>query len=366
MKNTFGNNLSVTIFGESHGNAIGAVIDGLSPGIDINVSFISEMLSKRRPAGEISTARIEADKFIIQSGVFDGKTTGTPLCIVIPNEDTRSLDYTKTRWIARPSHADYTSYCKYHGFEDYRGGGHFSGRITAALVAAGAVVIPALKRLGIQIATHIKNCAGVTDRNFCDLSEDAETLFNSEFPVLDRNASVEMIKRILEAKQNGDSVGGTLETVVFGLESGLGEPWFDSVESLISHAVFSVPAVKGIEFGAGFSFSEMNGSEANDSYFIEGKEIKTATNNNGGINGGITNGMPILFKTAIKPTPTISSKQQTVNFKELCETTVSPTGRHDPCIVHRARVVIDSVTALVVADFLAGRYGNDWAFKGGK
>lgn len=365
MKNTFGNNLSVTVFGESHGKAIGAVIDGLSPGISVEESVIKEMLSKRRPSGEISTARAEQDEFVIQSGVFNGKTTGTPLCILIPNTDTRSHDYSETRWLARPSHADYTANCKYHGFEDYRGGGHFSGRVTAALVAAGAIVIPALNKMGIRLGTHIKSCAGVSDREFGDLNKDLELLSKIDFAVLDDGVGEIMKAKILQAKQKGDSVGGILETAVTGLKAGLGEPWFDTVEGRLSHAIFSVPAVKGIEFGAGFAFAEMTGSRANDSFCVEGTEIKTLTNNSGGINGGISNGMPITFKTVIRPTPTIALQQSTVNFKEKIEANISATGRHDPCIVHRARAVIDAVTALTVADLLADRYGNDWAFKGG-
>lgn len=366
MKNTFGNNLSVTIFGESHGSSIGVVIDGLSPGITVDDSVIKEMLSKRRPSGAISTSRAECDEYIIQSGVFNGKTTGTPLCITIPNRDTNSRDYAETRWIARPSHADYTANCKYHGFEDYRGGGHFSGRVTAGLVAAGAVVMPALENLGIRIGTHIKSCAGISDRDFHDLQKDMDLLSTLDFAVLDGTVADEMKSRILEAKSNGDSVGGVLETVVTGLEAGLGEPWFDSIESLISHAVFSVPAVKGIEFGAGFSLAEMYGTEANDCFCIDNGTVQTVSNNSGGINGGISNGMPIIFKTAFRPTPTVSAPQNSVNFKEMQDTVLSMKGRHDPCIVHRARIVIDAVTALVVGDLLAGRYGDDWAFKGGR
>ncbi len=360
MKNTIGNNLSVTLFGESHGEAIGAVIDGLAPGICVDLDFISSMLSRRRPAGDISTARVEADPFKIVSGIFEGKTTGTPICIIIPNSDTKSVDYKDTRWLARPSHADFTAFSKYHGFEDYRGGGHFSGRITAALVAAGALVMSALNTKGIKIGTHLKKCAGVEDRDFQNINDDILAIYNNEFPVLDENAGNLMKENILNAKKEGDSVGGILETAVTGLMAGLGEPWFDTVEGLLSHMLFSIPAVKGVEFGAGFSIADMKGSTANDTFYIEDEKILTKTNNNGGINGGITNGMPLLFRCAIKPTPTILKEQETVDMLNLSDSILASKGRHDPCIAHRACVVVDCVTALVIADMLTTRLGTDW------
>lgn len=360
MKNTLGSNVTVTIFGESHGNAIGAVIDGLASGIPVYEDFIRSQLDLRRPAGSISTARREADPFIIESGVFEGHTTGTPLCIVIPNGDTRSKDYSEMAGTARPSHADYTAYIKYGGFADYRGGGHFSGRITAAIVAAGGVVIPALKAKGILIGTHIKRCAGISDRDFENLYEDINALSTKQFAVLDSDAGEQMTAAINAAAKEGDSVGGILETAITGLPAGLGEPWFDTAEGLLSKAVFSVPAIKGIEFGAGFSLADMRGSAANDPFKIKDGKVVTATNNSGGINGGITNGMPIIFRSAVRPTPTISLEQNTVDFKENKETKLSARGRHDPCIVHRARVVIDSIAALVICDMLSTRFGNDW------
>ncbi len=360
MKNTFGDNIAITLFGESHGPAVGAVIDGLAPGIEIDTEYIKQKLSLRRPSGGISTSRCEADEFILQSGVFNGKTTGTPICILIPNTDTRSNDYLATRYIPRPSHADYAAYCKYRGFEDYRGGGHFSGRITAALVAAGAIVMSALEKKGISIATHISRCAGISDRAFGELSEDIALLKDVPFPVLDVRAGERMQKAILNAKQEGDSVGGVLETVVTGIEAGFGEPWFDTVEGKLAHSLFSVPAVKGVEFGAGFALSDMKGSEANDPFCMHEGKILTETNNSGGINGGITNGMPIVFKTAIRPTPTISKNQASVDMQKCENVSFAAVGRHDPCIVHRARVVIDCITALTVADIMTGRLGTDW------
>ncbi len=360
MKNTFGNHIAVTLFGESHGPAIGAVIDGLAPGIPVDTAFVEKLLSRRRPVGDISTTRHEADAFTIDSGVWGGKTTGTPVCIRIPNTDTRSSDYADTRFLARPSHADYTAYCKYHGCEDPRGGGHFSGRITAALVAAGALVIPALEKKGICIGTHIAACGGVADRAFGDLAADMALLSTREFGVLDDAAAERMQAAIRAARAEGDSVGGVLETAVIGLPAGVGEPWFDTVESMLSHVLFGIPAVKGIEFGSGFALADMKGSAANDPFVKNGGTVCTATNHSGGINGGITNGMPVLFRLAMRPTPTIAREQQTVNMQTGEEATLLAKGRHDPCIVHRARVVVECVTALVIADMLAGRFGTDW------
>lgn len=360
MKNTIGQNVSVTLFGESHGEGIGAVIDGLAAGIEVDESFIENQLDLRRPVGKISTPRVEKDNFKILSGVFEGKTTGTPICIVIPNDNTKSKDYGEIRFKMRPSHADFTANEKYHGFEDYRGGGHFSGRITAGLVAAGAIAINALKKKGIIIGSHISRLGGIADRDFENFNEDINALNQMQFAVLDGKKAEEMQDRIMKVRAEGDSVGGVIETAVAGLPAGVGEPWFDTVESMISHAIFAIPAVKGIEFGAGFSIAEMKGSEANDPFrAVEGK-IVTETNRNGGINGGITNGMPVIFRTAIKPTPTISKEQNTVDIRDNSNTTLMAHGRHDPCIVHRARVVVDSVTAIVLLDLLSSRFGTDW------
>ncbi|MBR3867968.1 MAG: chorismate synthase [Clostridia bacterium] len=360
MKNTFGNSVAITLIGESHGEYIGAVLDGLAPGIEIDREYIEHMLTLRRPDGKISTPRKEKDEFRIVSGVINGKTTGTPVTILIPNENVKSSDYAELKTVARPSHADYTAQCKYHGFQDSRGGGHFSGRITAALVAAGAICKSALEQKGIFIGTHVKSCGGVSDRNFNDFMSDIQVLSNKTFAVLDAPCEETMKNKILEAASEGDSVGGILETAVTGIPEGVGEPWFDSVESLISHMMFSIPAVKGIEFGAGFSFADMKGSSANDPLKLENGRIVTETNNNGGINGGITNSMPIVFRTAIKPTPTIFKPQNTVDFGDMTETVIEPKGRHDPAIVHRARVVQDAATAIVLCDMLAMRFGTDW------
>ena len=363
MKNTFGTSVSVTLFGESHGPEIGAVIDGLAPGLPVDETFIAAQLTLRRPAGRISTARREADAFRIISGVFEGRTTGAPLMLLIPNTDVRSGDY--RRGPARPGHADWTAYRKYHGFEDYRGGGHFSGRITAALVAAGAVVLPALKNRGIVLGTHIARCAGIDDASFGnDPAADLEKLNRLSFAVLDESRGNQMRMAAEQAAAGGDSVGGILETAVLGIPAGVGEPWFDTVEGVLSHALFSIPAVKGVEFGSGFSLADMTGSRANDPLLVKGGRIVTASNHNGGVNGGITNGMPLLFRCAVKPTPSIAAEQQTVNLLTGEETPLRIAGRHDPMIVHRARVVVDSVTALALCDLLALRFGTDWLATG--
>lgn len=356
MKNTFGTAVSVTLFGESHGPSIGCVMDGLAPGIPVDEEYIARLLAKRRPSGAISTARREADLFTIESGVFEGKTTGTPLCIRIPNTDVDSSAYAR---VARPGHADYAANCKFHGYEDYRGGGHFSGRITAALVAAAGVVLPALERKGIVLATHIRSINDVEDRPL-NGQADLSALKNADFPVLDSAVSEWMKQRILDAKSAGDSVGGILETSVWGLPAGVGEPWFDTVEGVLAHALFSVPSIKGVEFGDGFALTTMYGSEANDAFTSDKGNVVTKTNHNGGVNGGITNGMPLLFRCAVKPTPTIGKPQESVCLDSGERTVLEAKGRHDPCIVHRAAVVVEAVTALALTDLLTMRYGTDW------
>ena len=360
MKNTFGNSVAVTLFGESHGEYIGAVIDGLAPGIEIDREYIAHMLTLRRPDGKISTPRREKDEYTIVSGALENVTTGTPITILIPNENVRSGDYSAMKTVARPSHADYTAECKYHGYQDSRGGGHFSGRITAALVAAGAVCKCALEKKGIYIGTHVKRCAGICDREMGDLLADIRELNGKTFPVLYESAGERIREAILLAASEGDSVGGVLETAVVGLPAGVGEPWFDSIESMLSHMMLSIPAVKGIEFGKGFDIADMRGSEANDPFKMENGRVVSSSNNNGGINGGITNGMPVIFRTAIKPTPTIFKPQHTVDFKAMTDEILESAGRHDPAIVHRARVVQDAGAAIVLCDALALRYGTDW------
>ena len=360
VKNTFGSSVSVTLFGESHGAMIGAVLDGIAPGIEVDEEFIAVQMDLRKAVGKISTARHEADEVKIVSGVFNGRTTGTPITLLIANQDQHSRDYGELAYKARPGHADFTAQMKYHGFQDFRGGGHFSGRITAGLVAAGAVVIKALRAKNILIGTHILTCGGVCDRGFNDLEADINKLNASDFAVLDDSARTAMTARIEAAAAEGDSVGGRLETAVTGFPAGVGEPWFDTLEGVLSHALFSVPAVKGVEFGDGFGLADTVGSSANDPYRSTDGEVHTSTNHNGGIIGGISNGMPIIIRTAIKPTPSIYKEQQTVDMRDMSDTTLVIKGRHDPAIIHRARVVADSVIALTLADQIALRFGTDW------
>lgn len=360
MKNSFGNNITLTLFGESHGPAIGSVIDGLAPGLKVDEKIIADLLSKRRPSSLLDTPRQEKDNFQIVSGVFNGYTTGSPLCIIIPNENTKSKDY--SYGLARPSHADYTANCKYHGYEDYRGGGHFSGRITAAIVAAGGIFIPALEKKGISIGTHILQCKDIHDDSFDFINPQSqiENLKNSSFPVLNKEKEKEMSKRILEAKEEGDSLGGITQTAITGLMAGIGEPWFDSIEGIFSHGLFSLGGVKGLEFGIGFDFANIKGSCANDPLIIQNNKITSTKNNNGGINGGISNGMPLIFQCAIKPTPSISKEQESVDFIKMEAQKIKIQGRHDPAIIRRICPVIDSLTAFMICDLLTGRFGTDF------
>lgn len=364
MKNTLGENFCVTIFGESHGPYIGVVLDGIAPGIDVNKDFINHQLDLRRPSGKISTKRVETDEFILASGVFNDKTTGTPLTILIPNSVQHSKDYEKTATLARPGHADYTANVKYHGFQDFRGGGHFSGRITAALVAAGGIIIPELEKKGIKIGTHIKSLGGIKDRNFEDYQKDIDFLGGTNFPVLDADKSEQMKTLAEKIAAEGDSVGGVLESVILGMPAGVGEPWFGTLESELSYALFSIPAIKGVQFGDGFDMVDSFGSEFNDSLQIiqdNGKsKVITKTNHNGGINGGISNGMPILFRCAVKPTPSIYKTQDTIDMSKNENAKLNIQGRHDPAIIHRARIVVDSVVSFVIYDALAGRFGTDF------
>ena len=362
MKNTFGNSISITLFGESHGEQIGVVLDGVAPGIEINHEYINQKLSLRRPFGSISTGRVEQDQFNIVSGVFNGYTTGAPICILIPNSNVNSSDYSDFKNLPRPSHADYTANIKYNGFNDYRGGGHFSGRLTAPIVCACAILQYALEKKGIYIGSHISYMQGIEDQEL-NTKDEIIKLSTLRFPVLSQKASEQMEEIIKDIAKDGDSVGGVLETLVLGMPSGVGEPWFDTLESVLSHAIFSIPAVKGVEFGLGFGFADLNGELANDQFVLDNGEIKTKTNNNGGINGGISNGMPIKFRSVVKPTPSIYKEQNTVNLSNMQEETLQIKGRHDPAIIHRARVVVDALTAFTLADMLSVKFGTDYLAK---
>lgn len=350
MRNTFGNNVCVTLFGESHGEVIGAVLDGIAPGVRIDKAFIEKRLRQRRGLSAVSTSRRESDSFKIVSGVKDSITTGTPICVLIENEDVDSSVYEKIKNTPRPSHSDFAYYEKYNGFNDYRGGGHSSGRLTAPIVAVGAICETVLKAKGIRILAHVKKCGDIEDVDFCDIEKDADVLENASFPVLDPEAREKMLKRISDTGKDGDSLGGTVEVLISGVPAGIGEPWFDTVEGMLAHAMFSIPAVKGIEFGAGFAFSELKGSEANDQmHYVDGK-VRTLSNNNGGILGGVTNGENIVFRLAVKPTPSIAIKQRTVNLKSKSDTEITVSGRHDPFIAHKAVVPAVSLAAIAVLD----------------
>ena len=357
MRNTIGNNLTLTIFGESHGEAIGAVLDGVTPGMKVDYDFIDKQLAKRRPNGKTDTARIEKDDYKIISGVFNGYTTGSPICMIIPNVDVKSKDYEELRGIARPSHADYVANVKYDGFEDYRGGGNFSGRITASIVGLGAILLKALEEKGIKIKTHILQVGDVKDSDFKDIEKEIKIIDNKNIPVID-DIEGRIEEEILKVKSEKDSIGGIIQTAILNLPVGLGEPWFSSFEGEIARAAFAIGGIKGIEFGKGFGFASLKGSSANDEFVMKDGKVETKTNNNGGVNGGITNGMPVIFNACVKPTPSIGKVQNTVNFKTKENTTLELNGRHDPAIIRRICVVMDSLVAIVVCDMLAIKYGE--------
>lgn len=356
MSGMWGSKIKLSIFGESHGNAIGITIDGLPAGFSIDMDKIMMEMARRAPGkSSLSTPRKESDIPEILSGYFEGKTTGTPLCAIIRNSNTKSKDYSKLKDVMRPGHADYTGAIRYKGFNDYRGGGHFSGRITAPLVFAGAICKQILEVKGIIVSAHINSIGKIKDCSFLE-SDISDELLNSfkekELPLINTKLEDEMRQEILSARSSGDSIGGTIECAILGVSPGIGDPFFDSVESTLAHLMFSVPAVKGIEFGKGFDISKMRGSEANDEYYLENGNIKTKTNNNGGILGGITNGMPIIFNVAIKPTASIFKEQKAVNIITMEETTLCIEGRHDPCIVQRALPVIEAVAAIGITELM--------------
>lgn len=356
MSSVIGDNIKISLFGESHGSVVGATIHGLESGIKIDYEFIKHQMNLRKANDNLSTARVEEDEVKFISGVFNDFTTGAPLTVVIENKNVNSKDYPK---MFRPSHADYTQELKYKGYQDYRGGGHFSGRLTAPIVALGSIAISILKNKNIKIGSHIKNIHNILDDNinFNDLDNYFNYVNNEIFPVLNLNKKEEMIKEIETIKEDLDSVGGIIETVI-SLPSSIGEPFFDSLESKISQYLFSVPGLKGIEFGLGFDFAKYRGKEVNDELVNDG-EVRTLTNNNGGINGGISNSMPIVFRCVLKPTPSILKEQRSID-ENFNNTILEIKGRHDPCIVRRARVVIDSLVALCLLDLISINEGKKW------
>lgn len=367
MGANFGKNYCISIFGESHGNALGINIDGIPAGTELNLDFISEEMKRRAPGkSELTTSRTEKDEFEILSGFVNGRTTGTPLAMIIRNTNQKSKDYGEIAKKPRPGHADWAGLSRYNGFNDIRGGGHFSGRITAPLVFAGAVAKQILKEKGILIASHVKSIKDIQDRDFEEkdiTQENIDRLRNMILPVLNENIVPDMEKTILKAKEEKNSVGGIVEIMITGIKAGIGDPFFESMESELSRMMFSIPAIKGIEFGAGFNIAKMTGYEANDEmYYDEKGDVKTYTNNNGGITGGITNGMPINFKVAVKPPASIGKKQRTVNIETKKNDFLEIIGRHDPCIVPRIVVVLEAVAAIVVMDRIMETEKKDLTF----
>lgn len=360
MKNSIGTSVVLTLAGESHGPEITAILDGMAPGIPVSEDLIAGYLALRRPAGPTDTARRETDDFRITSGVYNGYTTGAPITIVIPNKDVRSVDYAALEGLPRPSHADYTAHVKYGGFEDPRGGGHFSGRITAGIVAAGAIALEALNRKGIRVGTHILECAGVKDVPFGPQPEEEIDRMNLlDFPVIS-DVRAKMEDAILAVRGESDSAGGIVQTAISGLPAGVGEPRWGSLDGVLAGAVMSIGGIKGIEFGSGFGLARMKGSEANDALCATPDGIRTLTNHSGGINGGISNGMPVVFNAVVKPTPSIAREQRTVNMITGKDASVCVHGRHDPAIVRRVCIVVTSIVAIVLCDMLALRFGTDY------
>ncbi|WP_139903357.1 chorismate synthase [Clostridium thermarum] len=356
MSGVWGKKIQYSIFGESHGAAIGITISGLPAGLKLDFDLIKKEMQRRAPgSSDLVTPRKEEDNFEILSGYFEGRTTGTPLCAIIRNKNTQSSDYTNLRYAMRPGHADYSGRVKYKGFNDFRGSGHFSGRITAGLVFAGAIAKQILVEKGIKIISHVNSIYNIKDTSL-DLTNISEDIINKlstiPFPVIDDKATEKMKQCIRKAKEEKNSVGGVVECAILNIPPGIGDPFFDSLESTLAHLLFSVPAVKAVEFGKGFEITTMKGSQANDPYYIDNGTIKTSSNNNGGIIGGITNGMPVIFRCAIKPTASISLEQNTVDIIDMNNTTLTVEGRHDPCIVPRVLPVIEAVSALAVLEHI--------------
>lgn len=356
--NTFGQHIHITLFGESHGAAVGAVLDGLPPGETVDWEAVKREMARRAPGqSALTTARREADAFQIECGYFEGHTTGTPLCVRIQNTDTHSQDYAGWRQRIRPGHADYTAQVRYRGCQDYRGGGHFSGRLTAPLVFAGAIAKQILAGQGIRIAAHIQQIGDIRDDSFRPVGEEPavlKKLSSAAFPLLHEDRRTAMEACILQAKQEGDSVGGMVELMAQGIPAGWGDPFFGSVESVLAALFYAVPAVKGVTFGSGAAFAAMRGSQANDAWYYEAGRLRTRTNHNGGINGGITNGMPLLCRVTVKPTPSIARVQETVDIEAQTAGTIQVPGRHDPCIVPRAVPVLEAVLAWGLLDLYLG------------
>ena len=351
MSSLWNNRISISLFGESHGTAIGVVIDNLPPGESIDLEEIARFLARRAPKKDgTTTSRAELDIPQIMSGLYHNKTTGTPLCAIIMNTDTHSVDYSNLSKLARPGHADYTGALRYRGFNDVRGGGHFSGRLTAPLCIAGGLCLQILARQGVRVRARIVSIGTVTDDAAFDTPVDEKP-----FPAVSDEAAAAMQAQIAQAKAEQDSVGGVIECVVEGLPAGIGDPMFGGLENRIARTVFAIPAVKGVEFGAGFAAARLRGSENNDPFCVENGKIVTKTNHCGGILGGISNGMPVVFRAAFKPTPSISREQDSVSLSRMEEAKLVIHGRHDPCIVPRAVPCVEAAAAIAVLDAVMER-----------
>ena len=356
MSSMTGETIKVSIFGQSHGEGIGVVVDGFPSGEEIDLAALSLFLQRRAPGGSLSTKRKETDAPRFLSGLVDGRTCGAPLCAVIENADTRSGDYDALRFIPRPSHADYPASVRYGGHQDVRGGGHFSGRLTAPLCVAGGIALQMLARRGVFVGAHAQEVGGARDALFDPVHLTREALHTPAtraVPTLDEAAGGEMARRIRQAAEEGDSVGGIIECAAVGLPAGIGDPMFGGLENRLSAAVFGIPAIRGIEFGAGFGAAQMRGSEHNDPYCVTDGEVRAMTNHSGGIIGGISSGMPIVLRVAVKPTPSIAREQQSVDLRTMAPTPLTITGRHDPCIVLRAVPCVEAAVALVLLDALS-------------
>ncbi len=357
MSSNIGTRVKCTVFGESHGQAIGCVLDGLPAGEKIDLEEIHVQMKRRAPGNDsTSTTRAESDSPKIISGILSGHTTGAPLAALIENNNQKSNDYDELSRLMRPGHADYTGHVRYKGYNDVRGGGHFSGRLTAPLVFAGAVCRQILRRRGVYIGGHILEINGERDSAFDPVSvgpELLERLSSQHFSLIDSTVEENMRQKVKQAKKQGDSVGGIIEAAAAGMPAGLGSPMFGGVENRLAALIFGIPAVKGVEFGAGFGFASLRGSEANDPFDYDDKgNVVTLSNNNGGILGGITTGMPLIVRVVIKPTPSIAHPQHTIDIKNMCKAELSVRGRHDPCIVPRALPVVEAVIALGLLDLM--------------
>ena len=354
MSSTWGNKIKISVFGQSHAEAIGVCVDGLPAGEQVDREELGRFMQRRAPGRTaVSTPRREADEVKILCGLVNDITCGAPLAAIIENTNTRSKDYEFLKETPRPAHADYPAQVKFGGFQDVRGGGHFSGRLTAPLCIAGGICLQILARKGIQIGAHIRSVGDIQDQAFDPMGVTRETLDRvkgEKFPTLSAEKGEEMRKRILAASAEGDSIGGTVECIVTGVPVGLGGALFGGLDGKIASAIFGIPAVKGIEFGAGFAAARLTGAENNDPYTVKDGKIQTLSNNAGGILGGISTGMPIVFTAAFKPTPSIAKPQQSVRLSTMEETELRVVGRHDPCIVPRAVPVVEAVTAIALLD----------------